>query len=66
MKRIKYKYRDALSNWEWRERECYVSSTQEQEYQKIFDKYKEKYCEDVGCEYQNFEYEIISVEEVEQ
>lgn len=29
MKRIKFQYRDALSNWEWRNQECVVSSLAE-------------------------------------
>lgn len=29
MKHIKFKYRDALSNGQWNEQECYVSSVQE-------------------------------------
>lgn len=58
MKHIKYKYRDALSNWEWREKECLVSeiySAQE---------LKEKFGLDVVHEYQNYKYQIISVEDV--
>lgn len=29
MKKIKFKYRDEISNWEWREQECVVSSVEE-------------------------------------
>lgn len=29
MKKIKFKYRDETSNWEWREQECVVSSVEE-------------------------------------
>ena len=29
MKKIKFKYRDEISNWEWREQECVVSSGEE-------------------------------------
>ena len=29
MKKIKFKYRDEISNWEWREQECVVSSVKE-------------------------------------
>ena len=35
MKKIKFKYRDEISNWEWREQECVVSSVEEIPY-KIF------------------------------
>lgn len=27
--RIKFRYRDQLSNWEWREQECSVQSVEE-------------------------------------
>ena len=50
MVKIKFKYRDALSNWEWREQECTMSSVLE--CIKI-------YGLGVDCDY-----EIISVEEV--
>ena len=29
MKKIKFRYRDAMSNWEWREQSCIVSSVEE-------------------------------------
>ena len=29
MKHIKFRYRDELSNFEWREQECYVSSLEQ-------------------------------------
>lgn len=29
MKEIKFRYRDAMSNWEWREQKCTVSSVAE-------------------------------------
>ena len=29
MKKIKFKYRDEISNWEWREQECVVGSVEE-------------------------------------
>ena len=48
MMHIKFRYRDALSNWEWREQECEVESVEE---------CKEIYGLGVDCEY-----EIISVE----
>ena len=50
MLHIKFKYRDAYSNWEWREQECTCSSLKE---------CKEFYGLGVDCEY-----EIISIEEV--
>ena len=50
MLRIKFRYADALSGWEWREQECVVSSVAE---------CKEIYGLGIDCEYQ-----IISVEEV--
>ena len=49
MLRIKFRYADALSGWEWREQECVVSSVA---------KCKEIYGLGIDCEYQ-----IISVEE---
>lgn len=51
MVRVKFKYADALSNWEWREQECVVSSVKE---------CRELYGLGIDCDYQ-----IISVEEVE-
>ena len=50
MLRIKFKYADAMSNWQWREQECIVSSVAE---------CKRIYGLGIDCEYQ-----IISVEEV--
>lgn len=50
MVKIKFKYRDAMSHWEWREQECVMSSVLE--CIKI-------YGLGVDCDY-----EIISVEEV--
>ena len=29
MKKIKFKYRDEISNWKWKEQECVVSSIEE-------------------------------------
>lgn len=50
MKRIKFKYRDQMSNWEWRQQECIVSSVE---------RCKEIYGLGIDCDY-----EIISVEEI--
>ena len=50
MLHIKFKYRDAYSQGEWREQECIVRSLQE---------CKELYGLGIDCEY-----EIISIEEV--
>ena len=50
MLRIKFKYADAMSNWQWREQQCVVSSVAE---------CKRIYGLGIDCEY-----EIISVEEV--
>ena len=50
MLHIKFKYADAMSNWEWREQECIVSSVRE---------CIKLYGLEIDCEY-----EIISVEEV--
>lgn len=50
MVRIKFRYRDSMSNWQWREQECTVSSVSE--CIKI-------YGLGIDCDY-----EIISVEEV--
>lgn len=47
---IKFKYRDQMSNWEWREQECCCSSVKE---------CKELYGLSIDCDY-----EILSVEEV--
>ena len=51
MLRIKFKYADQLSNWEWRNQECIVSSVEE--CKKIY-----------GLENGDVKYEIISVEEI--
>lgn len=50
MKKIKFKYRDETSNWEWREQECVVSSVKE--CIKI-------YGLGIDCDYQ-----ILSVEDI--
>lgn len=50
MVRITFMYRDSMSNWEWREQECIVSSIEE---------CKRIYGLGVDCDYV-----IISVEEV--
>lgn len=50
MLHIKFKYRDSLSNWQWQEQECVVSSIEE---------CKRIYGLGVDCEYH-----IISVREV--
>jgi len=50
MLRIKFKYRDERSKWEWREQECVCSSVKE---------CKEWYGLGVDCDYQ-----IISVERI--
>lgn len=50
MKKIKFKYRDEISNWEWREQECVVSSVKE--CIKI-------YGLGIDCDYQ-----ILSVEDI--
>ena len=52
MLKIKFKYADALSNWQWREQSCVVSSVAE---------CKRIYGLGVDCEY-----EIISIEEVQE
>ena len=49
MLKIKFKYRDELSNWEWRNQECIMSSVEE---------CKKVYGLGIDCEY-----EILSVEE---
>ncbi len=51
MLEIKFRYRDSMSNWEWREQECLVSSV---------DRCKEIYGLGIDCDY-----EIISIREVE-
>ena len=50
MLKIKFRYRDAWSNWQWREQTCVVSSIAE---------CKRIYGLGIDCEY-----EIISVEKV--
>ena len=50
MVEVVFEYRDEMSNWEWREQSCRVSSVQE---------CKEIYGLGVDCDYQ-----ILSVEEV--
>lgn len=50
MLRIKFKYRDKYSNWEWRNQECIMSSVNE---------CIKMYGLGDGCDY-----EILSVEEV--
>lgn len=50
MVRVVFEYRDDLSNWEWRQQECVVSSVQE---------CKKIYGLGVDCEYR-----IVKVEEV--
>jgi hypothetical protein len=51
MLRIKFKYRDQMSNWEWRQQECIVSSVE---------RCIEIYGLGIDCDY-----EIISVEEID-
>ena len=51
MKKIKFKYRDELSNWEWRYQECIVSSLQE--CIKIY-----------GLDNGDCDYEILSIEDI--
>lgn len=50
MLRVKFRYRDVMSNWQWREQECIVSSVRE---------CIRIYGLGIDCEY-----EIISVQEV--
>lgn len=50
MKRIKFRYKDSLSNWEWRYQECVMSSVSE---------CIRAYALGVDCEY-----EILSVEDI--
>lgn len=52
MLHIKFEYRDEMSNWEWRQQECYMSSVEQ---------CKEVYGLGVDCDYR-----IISVEEVKK
>lgn len=49
MLKIKFRYRDRMSNWEWREQECVCSSVR---------KCVELYGLGIDCDY-----EILSVEE---
>lgn len=50
MVRVKFRYADEMSNWEWREQSCVVSSVA---------KCKEIYGLGIDCDY-----EILEVEEV--
>ena len=50
MLRIKFRYADAYSNWEWRNQECTVSSVAE--------------CKRIYGLGIDYDYEIISVEEI--
>ena len=50
MYRIKFKYRDSYSNWEWRNQECTMSSVDE--------------CIKMYGLGQDCDYEIVSVEKV--
>lgn len=51
MKRITFRYADAMSNWKWRTQSCTVESVEE--------------CKRIyGLDNGDVEYEIISVEEV--
>lgn len=50
MYNIKFKYRDRLSNWEWREKSCTVSSV---------DECKRIYGLGIDCDYK-----ILSVEKI--
>ena len=52
MKRIKFKFADAMSNWEWRERQCVVSSVEE--------------CIRIYGLGSDCDYEILSVEDVDE
>lgn len=52
MFKIKFKYADKYSNWQWRERECVVSSVS---------KCIEIYGLGVDCDY-----EILSVEKIKE
>lgn len=49
-KRINFRYKDALSKWEWREQSCLVYSVEQMI--KIY-----------GLDKDDVEYEIISIEE---
>ena len=50
MLKITFRYRDEMSNWEWREQTCIVSSVKE---------CKEIYGLGIDCEYQ-----IIKIEKI--
>ena len=51
MLKIKFKFRDSMSNWEWRTRECQMSSVEE--------------CIRIyGLDEDDVDYEIISIEEI--
>lgn len=51
MLKIKFKYADEMSHWEWRKQSCIVSSVEE--------------CKRIyGLDNGDVEYEIVSVEEV--
>lgn len=50
MFKIKFKYRDKYSNWEWREQECKMSSVEE--------------CIRIYGLGKDCDYEIISVEKI--
>ena len=50
--KIKFKYRDSLSNWEWQEQECICSSVAE---------CKRIYGLGIDCDYK-----ITSVEKIEE
>jgi hypothetical protein len=52
MKRITFRYADALSNWQWRTQTCQVSSVEE---------CKQIYGLGVDCEY-----EILEVKDIEE
>lgn len=51
MVKIKFEYRDEMSNWEWKEQECLVSSVEE---------CKRIYGLGIDCDYR-----IIEVKEIE-
>lgn len=51
MVKIKFEYRDKMSNWEWKEQECIVSSIEE---------CKRIYGLGIDCDYR-----IIKVKEIE-
>lgn len=51
MVRVKFQYRDQLSNWEWRQQECQVSSVEE--------------CKRIyGLDNGDCDYLILSVEQI--